>query len=51
MAMSRLRERALSHDESFMTPWEQDAAPEAIVRYELEQIRRSVENVGQLFRT
>ena len=46
MALSRLRERSLAPDESFVTPWEQSAAPEAIVRYELDQIRRSVENVG-----
>jgi hypothetical protein len=44
-AIGRLRRRRLSDDEIWTTPWERGASPSAIVDYEIEQVRRSMENM------
>jgi sugar phosphate isomerase/epimerase len=46
VALGRLRHSRLTDDEPWMTPWERMAPPEEIVNYEMEQIRRSADNMA-----
>lgn len=41
-ALGRLRHHALADDEDYRTPWEHQAAPDAIVDYEMDHLSRSV---------
>ena len=49
LALGRLRTRRLQVNEPFMTPWERGAGADEIVRYEMDQIRQSVENAKKLW--
>jgi sugar phosphate isomerase/epimerase len=44
-AIGRLRATRIADGESCETPWESGASPDAIVEYELAQVRRSMENM------
>ncbi len=44
----RLRKRRLADDADGRTPWEMGAAPEEMMRYEREQIQRSIDNLREM---
>lgn len=47
-ALASARYRRLADDDGWTTPWEDGAAPEEIVAYELDQLRKSAENLRAL---
>jgi sugar phosphate isomerase/epimerase len=47
-ALGRLQTRRLSDDADWRTPWEKRAPAEEVAKYELSQIRRSVENLRRM---
>ena len=42
------RVRCMAPEEDWRTPWERGESPEAIARYEQDQIRRSAQNLAEL---
>jgi sugar phosphate isomerase/epimerase len=47
-ALGRLQQRRLPGDADWRTPWERHASGEAVVRYELDQLHRSIANLRAL---
>jgi sugar phosphate isomerase/epimerase len=46
-ALGRLQPKRLTDDVPAMTPWERGSAPDEILQYEMNQIRRSMQNVRE----
>ena len=46
--LAAARVRRLPEDAEWRTPWEEGAAPEAIVRYEMDMLHRSITNLKQM---